>query len=179
MSKTKEYGSADPALTFVVSGVGGGLVAPDTQATAFTGSLTRAAGETLAGGPYAITQGTLAPTSNYSLLNFNNGELTITAKAATWTTSDSGKSYGNSDPIPLTTGSASGFLAADGVTATYSRAAGESVGNLYHITTTLTAIGSLSNYTITQRGRGLQHHEGRVGDGRDLSGDPDLYRFGD
>jgi hypothetical protein len=84
-SKTKEYGTSDPPLTFVVQGVGGGLVNGDTQATAFTGALTRAPGEDVAGSPYAITQGTLAPTSNYTLLNFNPGQLTITQAGSTTT----------------------------------------------------------------------------------------------
>ena len=37
------------------------------------------------------------------------------------------KTYGDADPSPLTTGSGSGFLAADNVTATYSRVPGETV----------------------------------------------------
>ena len=49
------------------------------------------------------------------------------------------KTYGDPDPNPLTTGSGSNFIANDGVSATYSRAAGETVaGNPYHITATLT-----------------------------------------
>src|SRR5213078_2039518 len=43
------------------------------------------------------------------------------------------------------------FLAADGVTATYSRAPGETVGK-YHITATLSTTGALSNYSITNLG---------------------------
>ena len=35
------------------------------------------------------------------------------------------KTYGDGDPVPLTTGSGSNFVAGDGVTATYSRVAGE------------------------------------------------------
>src|SRR5438067_8237051 len=64
--------------------------------------------------------------------------------------SPSSKTYGDNDPDPLTTGSG-GFLAADNVTATYSRGAGESVaGSPYHITATLhAAAGVLANYIIT------------------------------
>jgi hypothetical protein len=53
----------------------------------------------------------------------------------------------------LTTGSGSGFLVADGVSATYSRAAGTAVGT-YHITAALSATvaGALDNYTITNNG---------------------------
>src|SRR6185436_2366516 len=79
---------------------------------------------------------------------------------ATWTTNPASKTYGDSDPTPLTTGSAvapgtgTGFLVADGVTATYARAAGETVaGSPYHITATLNAAaGVLGNYVITNAG---------------------------
>ena len=55
-----------------------------------------------------------------------------------------------------------GFVAADGVTATYSRTAGETVaGGPYTITATLSPAGVLDNYAITQRGRGL--HDQREG----------------
>ena len=53
----------------------------------------------------------------------------------------------------MTTGSGSNFLAADGVSATYTRAPGETVGS-YAITATLssTVVGALNNYTITNAG---------------------------
>src|SRR5206468_6935599 len=55
-SQTKVYGSADPTLTYVVSG----LQFSDTEAGVLTGLLSRAAGEHVVGGPYATRQGTLA-----------------------------------------------------------------------------------------------------------------------
>src|SRR5207244_11107552 len=77
---------------------------------------------------------------------------TINPRPATWTTTSNSKTYGNPDPTPLTTGSGT-FLAADGVTASYSRAAGETVlGGPYHLTATLAPAGVLSNYTITNNG---------------------------
>jgi hypothetical protein len=58
------------------------------------------------------------------------------------------KTYGTDDPT--LTGSLSGFLAADGVTASYSRAAGETVaGGPYTISATLSPSGVLVNYEIT------------------------------
>ena len=53
----------------------------------------------------------------------------------------------------MTTGSGFNFLAADGVSATYTRAPGETVGS-YAITATLssTVVGALNNYTITNTG---------------------------
>src|SRR5439155_1421228 len=92
-----------------------------------TASYSRAAGETVLGGPYHITA-TLAPAAvltNYVITNAG-ASFTINARQATWTTANNSKTYGNADPTPLTTGSGD-FLAADGVTASYSQAAGESV----------------------------------------------------
>ncbi len=80
-----------------------------------------------------------------------SGSFVIAVKSATWTTNANSKIFGSSDPIPLTTGSGSGFIPADGVTATYSRVAGGTVGT-YHITATLTPTGALANYSITNAG---------------------------
>jgi hypothetical protein len=78
---------------------------------------------------------------------------TVNARPATWTTNANSKTYGDADPAPLTTGSGSGFIAADGVTATYSRVAGENAsGPTYHITATLTPAAALTNYAITNVG---------------------------
>jgi hypothetical protein len=58
------------------------------------------------------------------------------------------KTYDTADPT--LTGTLSGFLAADNVTATYSRTAGETVGGSpYTISATLAPTGVLSNYNIT------------------------------
>jgi hypothetical protein len=81
---TKVYGSADPALTFTVSG----LQSTDTASTVLSGALTRAAGETVAGGPYAISQGTLAANGNYTI-NFIGSRLTINPDATTTVVSSS------------------------------------------------------------------------------------------
>src|SRR5205085_229252 len=79
----------------------------------------------------------------------------IEKRTATWTTNDNSKTYGDVDPSPLTTGSGSNFVAGDGVTASYSRAPGETVaGGPYHITATLSAtvLNALDNYIITNAG---------------------------
>jgi len=113
------------------------------------------------GGPYHITA-TLSATvvgalDNYIITNAG-ASFTITARPATWTTNPNSKTYGDNDPNPPTTGSGSGFVAADNVTATYSRATGETVlGGPYHITATLGPAGVLSNYNITNAGCELQH----------------------
>src|SRR6185312_2207480 len=82
-------------------------------------------------------------------------EFTINKRLATWTTNANSKTYGDLDPIPLTTGSGSNFVPADGVTASYSRVAGENASPpTYHITATLSAtpLSALDNYIITNNG---------------------------
>ncbi len=66
-AKSKVYGQADPALTYTA----GALLGDD----AFTGSLTRAAGETV--GTYRINQGTVSAGSNYAV-SFTGANFTIT-----------------------------------------------------------------------------------------------------
>jgi MBG domain (YGX type)/Galactose oxidase, central domain len=147
----KTYGDADPTFTYTITS--GSLVAPD----AFTGALNRVAGENV--GLYAITLGTLAINdgsggNNYNL-TFVSNDFEIKKRAAIWTTNPNSKTYGNPDPSPLTMGSGSNFLVADGVTATYSRATGENASPpTYHITATLSAtpLSALNNYTITNNG---------------------------
>ena len=143
---SKTYGDADPSL--LTTGSGDFLVADNVTAT-----YSRAAGETVAGGPYHITA-TLAPAgvlTNYTITNAG-ASFAINMRPATWTTTDNSKTYGDADPSLLTTGSGD-FLVADNVTATYSRAAGETVaGGPYHITATLAPAGVLTNYTITNAG---------------------------
>src|SRR5207253_822015 len=108
---------------------------------------------TVLAGPYHITArlGPAAVLTNYTITNAG-ASFTINARPATWTTNSNSKTYGYADPVPLTTGSGD-FLAADGVTATYSRAAGETVlAGPYHITATLAPAAVLTNYTITNAG---------------------------
>src|SRR4029077_19934506 len=91
---------------------------------------------------------------NYIITNAG-AEFTINKRAATWTTDPNSKTYGDLDPAPLTTGSGSNFVAADGVSATYSRVSGENASPpTYHITATLSAtvVGALDNYIITNAG---------------------------
>src|SRR5204863_6129691 len=123
---------------------------------------------------------TLSPAAALSNYNITNAgaSFTIDARNATWTTNPSSKTYGDMDPNPLTTGSGTNFVAADGVTATYSRAAGGTVaGGPYHITATLSPAAALSNYNITNAGASFtidarnRSEERRVG--RETNGDMD------
>ncbi|GAK46095.1 bacterial surface protein containing 26-residue repeat, partial [Tepidicaulis marinus] len=146
---SKVYGAVDPALTFTHSGLTGG-----DDASIFTGALVRAAGETVAGGPYAITQGSLAATSNY-ILSFNGANFTITPAALSVTADALSKIYGDADPA-LTFGF-TGLTNGDDAsvfTGALSRAAGETVaGGPYAITQGTLSAGS--NYTISFNGANL------------------------
>src|SRR5438094_2928589 len=147
-SASKTYGGADPNP--LTTGSGTGFIAGDNV----TATYPRVAGETVLGGPYHITA-TLSPAgmlANYNITN-TGASFTVYPKSATWTTNPISKTYGDADLNPLTSGSGSGFLAADNVIAAYSRAAGETVaGGPYHITATLSSTAALSNYEITNAG---------------------------
>src|SRR5204863_2979565 len=83
---------------------------------------------------------------NYDI-TYNTAAFTINKKTASVTPDAKSKTYGDVDPA--LTGTLSGFLAADGVTATYSRTAGETVAGVYTISATLSPTGVLANYDIT------------------------------
>lgn len=143
---SKTYGDADPAFTGTLAG----FLASDNV----TDTYNRTTGETVAGSPYTISA-TLSPAGvldNYNI-TYNTANFTINKRAATWTTNPNSKAYGDADPSPLTTGSGTNFVVTDNVTATYARAAGESVtGGPYQITATLSPADVLGNYTITNNG---------------------------
>ncbi len=150
-SQTEVYGAADPSLTDTVSGLINttvdGVTIDDTAASALTGHLARAAGETVSGGPYAITQGTLAA-SNYTM-TFTGNTLTITPATLTIVAGPETKVFGSPDPTLGYTSSGFQFsdTAATVLTGSLARAAGETVSDSpYAIGQgTLTAD---SNYTI-------------------------------
>jgi hypothetical protein len=136
-AKSKEYGDADPALTYQITA--GSLASGD----AFSGFLSRAAGENL--GTYAITQSTLALNSNY-VLSYVLANLTITTRAITVTADAKTKVYGEDDP-ELTYQISSGTLVSgDAFTGSIARTAGENVGP-YSINKGSLALSS--NYTLT------------------------------
>src|SRR5205823_5195028 len=138
---SKTYGDVDPALT--------GTLAGFLAADGVTATYSRAPGETVAGSP-DTSSSSLSPAGvlgNYQI-TYNTAELTIDKKTASVTPDAKGKTYGDVDPA--LTGTLTGFLAADGVTAIYSRTTGETVaGNPYTISATLSPAGVLGNYQIT------------------------------
>src|SRR5439155_1737298 len=133
----KTYGDADPAL----SGSTSGFLAAD----GVTASYSRTAGETVGSYPISATLAPAGVLSNYDI-TYNTAAFAITKKAASVTPAAASKVYGSADPA--LSGALSGFLVADGVSASYSRAAGETVGS-YTISAALSPAGVLSNYDIT------------------------------
>src|SRR4029453_16795501 len=143
---------ADPSP--ITTGSGSNFFAADNV----TATYARVAGENASPPTYHITA-TLSATPVSALNNYiitNDGaEFTINKRLATWTTNDASKTYGDLDPVPLTTGSGTNFIAGDGVSATYARVAGENASPpTYHITATLSATppAALNNYIITNAG---------------------------
>ncbi len=81
--QSKLFGTPDPALTFSVTGLvdNPALGIADTAGSVLSGALARVPGESALGGPYAITQGSLAADSNYTL-GFTPSNLSIIGAAA-------------------------------------------------------------------------------------------------
>lgn len=99
-SQSKTYGQADPTFAYAIT-AGGPLVGSD----AFTGALTRTAGENV--GPYAINQGTLALNANYTL-SYAGANFTINPATLTITADNKERFFGGANP-PLTA-SYTGFV---------------------------------------------------------------------
>ena len=96
-------------------------------------------------GTYDATA-TYAGSSGGYLGSTGTSRYTIARRAASVTPAAASKTFGTADP-PLT-GTLTGFVAADGVTASYGRAAGEAVGT-YPITAVLAPATALANYAVT------------------------------
>ncbi len=144
-AQTKEYGAADPQLTWQVSGFAYG-----ENASAITGSLVRTAGENT--GTYAIGLGSLTAPAGYTI-TYGSNDLTITPASLAITADAQTKVYGAADPALSYT--ATGFVNGDNnniLTGSLNRAAGENVGVYAIGQHTLNAGG---NYTITYTGNHL------------------------
>ena len=119
-AQSKTYGAADPVLTFGAAGLitatvndwnGNSTLVNDTTASVLSGALDRAAGETVAGAPYAITSGTLAANGNYSIGTFTANSLTIVPAPLTITANDASRAA--NQPNPPFSATYSGFQFAD------------------------------------------------------------------
>ncbi|MFO0908770.1 MAG: MBG domain-containing protein [Isosphaeraceae bacterium] len=142
-AKTKVYGNADPGLTYQITS--GTLASND----AFTGSLTRVAGENI--GVYAIQQGSLALNGNYSLA-FVGANLSVTPRLIAIQADAKTKGYGNADPALTYQIIAGSLVPGDSFSGALSRVAGENVGT-YAITQG--TLGLSSNYALAYTGSTL------------------------
>jgi filamentous hemagglutinin family protein len=141
------YGNANPALTFTVGGQG--LVNGDT----LSGALATAAGQTSNVGTYAITQGTLAASSNYAL-TYNGANLTVTARPLTITADALSRIYGNANPALTFTVGGQGLVNGDTLTGALATTAGLASGvGAYAITQG--SLAASSNYALTYTGANL------------------------
>jgi hypothetical protein len=135
--------SADVSNCVIASGkIGSDDVTCSVSAGTFASSNASASAQTVSA--TATLSGTAA--GNYSVANPVTTTAKINAKAASVTPDAASKISGAEDPA--LTGSLSGFLEADAVTASYSRVPGETVGP-YTISATLSPSSVLGNYDIT------------------------------
>jgi MBG domain-containing protein len=142
----KVYGSLDPTLTFVASGIQ--AATGDTAATVLSGALDRAIGSNI--GSYAIIQGTLAATSDYTLA-FTASTLDITPAPLSIVANNATKTYGLTTTFAGTEFTVSGLTGADSV-GSVSLASGGSAATAaagsYDIVPSAAVGTGLSNYTI-------------------------------
>jgi hypothetical protein len=141
---SRAYGAANPAFTYTT---GAGLLTDDgftdTLAMAGLGGAPTTAAvpaSPVAGGPYAITQGTVASSSGYAL-NYTSANLTVTP--APLTIAADGKIKLQGDPNPPFTATATGYVL------------GETITSLSGSLAFATPAGSASpvgNYAITPSG---------------------------
>jgi hypothetical protein len=125
-----------------------------TASAAGTFTYTPAAGSVLTAGAQTLSV-VFTPTDaiNYSTAN-GSVSLTVNKATASVTPNSGSKPYGASEPA--LGGMLSGFVPADSVTATYTRAPGETVaGGPYTISATLSPAGVLGNYNVTYNTAGF------------------------
>ena len=145
-------GIAGKTITFYLNGVAVGTTVTDASGVAsLTLDLTSVPtlGK-LSVGTYDITTSFAGDTGLLAVPNENStgSVLTVEQKSASVTPDANTKEYGSADPA--LTGTLEGFLAADNVTAVYTRASGETVlGGPYTISAELSPVEVLSNYDIT------------------------------
>ncbi|WP_448606379.1 MBG domain-containing protein [Paenimyroides ceti] len=138
-AKAKVYGTADPVLTYTVTGL-----ANNDDQSIITGALSRTAGENI--GTYEIQQGTLATTANYDLV-FTAADFNITKATLNIAAEAKSKVYGTTDPVLTYT--VTGLANNDDqsiITGALSRTTGENIGTYEIQQGTLAAT---ANYDIT------------------------------
>ncbi|HEY8949282.1 MAG TPA: MBG domain-containing protein [Rhizomicrobium sp.] len=141
------YGDANPALTYTIGG--SGLVNGDT----LTGGLATAAGLTSNIGNYAITQGSLAASSNYAV-TYVGGTLVVAARPITITADDLSRIYGDANPALTYTIGGSGLANGDTLTGSLATTA-TGTSNVDSYAITQGSLAASSNYAVTYVGGSL------------------------
>src|SRR6202034_2718645 len=144
-AQSRVYGAANPTLTYTETG----LVNGDT----LTGALATTATVTssVAGSPYAITQGTLAASSNYTL-SYTGANLTVTAAALSVTANAQTRVYGAANPTLTYT--ETGLVNGDTLTGALATTA-TTTSNVGGYRITQGTLAASSNYTLSYTGANL------------------------
>ena len=139
----RAYGAPNPTLTYIATGLVNGDI--------LTGALATTAGATSNVGPYAITQGTLAASSNYALA-YTGDNLNVTAATLSVLADPQSRAYGA--PNPTLTYVETGLVNGDALTGALATTATiTSVVGSYAITQGTLA--ASSNYALTYIGADL------------------------
>ncbi|WP_202915235.1 MBG domain-containing protein, partial [Paenibacillus paridis] len=141
---TREYGTSNPVFTGTVSG---GLSSDGITAT-YTTIADQASGV----GSYAIETALVDPNNklgNYEVTK-TAGSLSVTKASLAVTADNATREYGTSNPV--FTGTVSGGLSSDGITATYTTGADQAsgVGNYAIEATLVDPNNKLGNYEVTK-----------------------------
>uniref|UniRef100_UPI002FBE0288 beta strand repeat-containing protein n=1 Tax=Azorhizobium caulinodans TaxID=7 RepID=UPI002FBE0288 len=141
------YGDSVPGLTYALGGAG--LVNGDT----LTGALVTSASSTASVGSYAITQGTLAASSNYSVA-YTGANVSVTARPLTVTADAQSMVYG--DAIPGLTYALGGAGLVNGDTLSGAAATGaSSASGVGSYAITQGTLAASSNYALSYVGANL------------------------
>jgi hypothetical protein len=144
------YDGSQHGAAVAATGVGGAPVG-GSATTTYAGLPPLAYGpsptEPVNAGTYTVLVQFTSSDPNYTDAQAT-GQIIIKRRPASVTPDNAGKIFGNPEPSPLTTGTLSGFVPADGVAATYGRTPGETVGP-YTISATLSPASALDNYDVT------------------------------
>jgi hypothetical protein len=143
-SESKVYGDANPTFRHFASNAVG--------SDAFNVTFSTSANQQTGVGTYEVTVASVTPVGggplvNYTLVNTNPGQLTITQRPLSGEIDDNTKTQGQPNPDPLATHSISNMVAGDGFAVTLSTTATqESPAGAYPITLNLGVAGG-ANYS--------------------------------
>ena len=104
-AKSKKYGEADPALTYTVGG--DGLVGTETLSGALAHTSNGHAGT------WAVKQGTVAASTDYTISSFTGADYTVNKRPITVVAQAKSKKYGEADPALTYTVGGDGLVGTD------------------------------------------------------------------